>query len=90
MAFDWTGFLVKLATLAPTIVAGTVALKNEADTATKTQLAQDSLNLATGVSQALLSDDPLEKALATLASSITGAVINSTSQAHAASGKPAL
>lgn len=90
MAFNWSTFLISLASLAPTIVAGTAALEGEADTATKTQLATDSLNLATGLSQVLLSTDPQDQAFAAIASSLTGSVISATSLAHAKSGIPAL
>lgn len=90
MAFNFQNFLLTLAALAPTIIAGTVALKHEADTATKTQLATDSLNLATGLSEVLLSADPEDQMLAKIASALTGQVIQATSQAHAANGLPAL
>jgi hypothetical protein len=90
MAFSWKGFLVSLAALAPTIVAGTAALAGEASTATKVQLATDSLTLASGVSQALTNGNPEEQAIAALASQIAGATIVATSQAHAAAGLPTL
>jgi len=83
MAFSWSGFLVTLAALAPVIVAGTEQLAGEASTASKTQLATDSLNLATGLGEALTSSDPQDQALAALASQITASVINSTQAAHA-------
>lgn len=90
MSFNWKQFLVSLAALAPTIVAGTAQLSGEASTASKTQLATDSLNLATGVSQLLLSTNSDDQAIAGIASQITGSVITATSQAHAAQGLPTL
>lgn len=90
MSFNWKQFLVSLAALAPTIVAGTAQLSGEASTASKTQLATDSLNLATGVSQLLLSNNEDDQAIAGIASQITGSVITATSQAHAAQGLPTL
>jgi hypothetical protein len=83
MAFSWSGFLVTLAALAPVIVAGTEQLAGEASTASKTQLATDSLNLATGLGEALTSSDPEDQAIAALASQITASVINATQAAHA-------
>jgi hypothetical protein len=83
MAFSWSGFLVTLAAFAPVIVAGTEQLAGEASTASKTQLATDSLNLATGLGEALTSSDPQDQALAALASQITASVIKSTQAAHA-------
>lgn len=90
MSFSWKQFLFNLAALSPIIVAGTAQLAGEADTATKTKLATDSLNLATGVSGALTTGSPEAQAIAALASQITGAVITATSQAHAAAGLPTL
>ena len=83
MAFSWSGFLVTLAALAPVIVAGTEQLAGEASTASKTQLATDSLNLATGLGEALTSSEPEDQAFAALASQITASVINATQAAHA-------
>jgi hypothetical protein len=83
MAFSWSGFLVTLAALAPVIVAGTEQLAGEASTASKTQLATDSLNLATGLGEALTSSEPEDQAFAALASQITASVINATRAAHA-------
>lgn len=90
MSFNWKQFLVNLAALAPTLVAGTAALAGEASTATKTQLATDSANLATGVSQVLLTGNEEEQAVAGFASQITKSIITATSQAHAALGLPTL
>jgi hypothetical protein len=90
MSFNWKQFLASLAALAPTIVAGTAAIAGESSTASKVQLATDSLNLATGVSQAALSANAEDQAMAGFASQITGSIITATSQAHAAAGLPTL
>lgn len=90
MAFNWTNFLVTLGELTPVIVAGVGTLKSEETTATKTQLATDSLNLATGLSQALLAADPADQQLAAIASQLTASVITATSLAHSAAGLPSL
>lgn len=90
MAFNLKLFLLNLAALAPTIVAGTAALAGEASTVTKTQLATDSANLATGVAQALTAGNEQDQAIAAAASQITQSVITATSLAHAATGLPTL
>lgn len=75
MAFNWGSFLTSLAALAPVIVAGVEQIHVDASTETKAQLALDSLNLATGVSEAILSADPQDQAYAQDASAIAGSVI---------------
>jgi hypothetical protein len=90
MSFNWKQFLISLAALAPTIVAGTAALAGEAGTSSKIQLATDSANLATGVADVLTSGNDQEQAVAGFASQITKSIIIATSQAHAASGLPTL
>lgn len=74
--FSWSHFLVTLATIAPALVTGSLALADEAGTASKTQTASDALHLATGVTQALASDDPTVVETATTASSIIERIIS--------------
>lgn len=90
MSFNLKQFLVSLAALSPIIVAGTAEIASGSSTETKTQLANDSLNLATGVADALLSGDDNDQMLAGLASQITSSVITATSLIHAQQGLPTL
>lgn len=74
--FSWSHFLVTLATIAPALVTGSLALANEAGSAPNLQTASDALHLATGVTQALASDDPNVVAAAGSASSIIDGVLS--------------
>jgi hypothetical protein len=86
--FNWKSFLVKLAVLAEPIVVGSLQLKNETGKVSNTQLAADSLNLATGVSDALLSDDPNDKALGDAASQVTAQIIAGIAATHPSLNPP--
>jgi len=66
--------IVKLMGLAPVVVAGIESIHGEADSATKQQLAQDSLLLATGVAQAV---DPADAAVITPVAQGVSALIDS-------------
>jgi hypothetical protein len=86
---NWLQFLLKLVTLTPTIVAGVQNLTREAKTGTaKKTLATDSLNLATGLSQILLSDNPQEQQLAQIASTLVSQTIDAAVVDHKAAGTP--
>ena len=89
MSFDWKSFLVKLAVLSEPIVVGSLQLKNETGSVSNTQLANDSLNLATGVADALLSTNPQDVALANQASQVTATVIQGIAATHPALNPPA-
>lgn len=84
MAFNWKSFLIKLAVLAEPIAVGVMQLKNETGKVSNTQEANDSLNLATGISDALLSDDPNEVATANAASQLTAQLIAGIAATHPA------
>ena len=82
MKFNLKAFLLDLAEIGPSLLAGIFNLKNEASHATKTQLATDSLTLATGVATALTSANADEQADAQAASAIAQNVINVVAAAH--------
>jgi len=86
MAFSFKVFLEDLAIIGPSLISGVLSLKNETGSVSKIQLANDSLNLATGVATALTSQDVGEQAEAQAAAQVTQAVINSVATATA---KPA-
>lgn len=90
MAFNWKKFLVTLAALAPTIIAGTAQLAGESSTESKMKLATDSANLATGLGEALTAGNDQDQAVIAAASEITKSVLTATSLAHAAQGLPTL
>jgi len=76
MAFNWKSFLLSLAEVGPAAVEMALSIKGEVPTATKTQLATDSLHAATGVAEGLLSNDPADQANAQAAASIVQSYIN--------------
>lgn len=79
MAFNFKTFLLDMAELAPAIVGAIGNLKSEVSGVSKTQLAQDSLHVLTGVGVALLSSNPEEAQMAQYASSIVSASISAFS-----------
>lgn len=81
---NWSKFFLTLASIAPAIVVGSMALAKEAGSADKTTTASDALHLATGVTEALASDDPKIVSAAKTASSIIGSVITAI-QTHGTS-----
>ena len=82
MKFNLKAFLLDLAEIGPSLLAGIFSLKNEASHATKIQLATDSLSLATGVATALTSTNSNEQADAQAASAIAQNVIDVVAAAH--------
>ena len=82
MKFSLKQFFLDLAEIGPAIVSGILNLKNEATHASKTQLAKDSLSLATGIGVALTSQDVDQQADAQAASQIVGSVIDAVAQVH--------
>lgn len=75
MKFNLATFLLDLAQIAPPLIAGILALKNEVPGVSRTQLASDSLKLATGVTAALGHNDAAVVSDAQGASSIIDSVI---------------
>lgn len=69
--------ILKFVTLAPVVIAGIEQLHGEADSATKKQLAQDSLQLAAGVADVVIPGQaPITDAVATSVSQIIDSVVS--------------
>lgn len=86
---NWLSFLLKLVSLTPTIVAGVQTITDETkDGTTKKKMATDSLNLATGLSEVLLSDNPEDQQLAAVASTVVSQTIDAAVQDHKDAGTP--
>lgn len=75
--FSLQSFLIALAEIGPSLITGIMNLTHETGSVSKTQLASDSLHLATGVTAALASSDPVVVADAQVAQSIGNAVVSS-------------
>jgi hypothetical protein len=75
MGFNFATILEDVVSIGPAIYAAVMGLKSESSTATKVQLATDSLNVATGISQALLSTDPVTAQKAQVASNVAASII---------------
>jgi hypothetical protein len=76
MQFDWKAFSLKMITLAPIIVAGVEQIHGAtANGATKRDLAQGSLILASGIADQVLPDD--QKKIAAAVATAAGPLIDS-------------
>jgi hypothetical protein len=75
MKFNLKAFFLDLAEIAPSLIIGVINLKNEVGSTSKIQLATDSLTLATGVAEALTSNDPMVQGDAQVASAVVSNVI---------------
>lgn len=79
---QWGVFLTKLLTLAPGIVQGVEVLKAESDSASKKQVAMDSLLLATGIANYTdPADQGLIAPLSAVASGVIDAIVTGNNQA---------
>lgn len=81
MKFNLQTFFLDLASIAPGLITGVLALKNETGSVSKTQLASDSTKLALGVTAALGHSDPDVVNDATAASTIIDTVVQSIATA---------
>lgn len=89
MAFSWSSFLTKIEVIAVPLTLGIFQLKNEVGSVTNSQLASDSLNMATGVTEALGSSDPAVVAQAQAAQQVGLALIQGIMATHPAITPPA-
>ncbi|HEX3643302.1 MAG TPA: hypothetical protein VHV10_18610 [Ktedonobacteraceae bacterium] len=80
MAFNLKAFLLDIIEIAPALVSSVLQLKNETPGVSKTQLAADSLRLATGVSHALTSNDPVVQTEAAAASIIVDSIVHTVAK----------
>lgn len=88
---QWQALLGKLLTLAPGIVQGVEVLKAESDSASKKQLATDSLLLATGIANVTdPADQGLIGPLATAASGVIDAIVAANNEAGVFTHKSAV
>ena len=82
MAFNLKAFFLDLAEIAPSLIVGVLNLKNEVGSTSKIQLATDSLTLATGVAEALTSNDSVVQGDAQVASAVISNVIQAVALVH--------
>lgn len=75
MSFNLAAILEDVLALAPAIYQSVMGIKSESNTATKVQMATDALNAATGISTAVLSNDPTLQVQATAASQAASAIM---------------
>ena len=83
MKFNLKAFFLDLAEIAPSLIVGILNLKNEVGSTSKIQLATDSLTLATGVAEALTSNDPVVQGDAQVASAVVSNVIQAVASVTA-------
>lgn len=83
---NWTSILADIFKLVPYVVAGVNTVHAEKDSATKTQIAQDTLSIATQAATSILSGSNAVAAAA--ASSAVNAAIASVQSVHDAATGP--
>ena len=76
MAFNLKTVLLDIIEAAPAALEMAFKIKSESATASRTQLATDSLTAATGISEALLNGSPDEQQDAQVASQVAQGIIN--------------
>ena len=74
MKLDWSQILGGALKLVPYVVAGVNAIHTEASTATKTQMAQDALSIATQAAAQVLSPDD-DKIANIVSGAVNGAIV---------------
>jgi len=79
------GYLSKILSVAPAVVAGIEAIHGEKDTATKTQMAQDALGISSEVAQYVA---PQYQAQIAVANSMVASIIDGIQKLHQASKTP--
>jgi hypothetical protein len=80
---SFLSLFLKVLPLIPTVIAGVEQLHGEKDGATKKQMAQDALSLATGVASAAL---PAQAQAVQVVSAATSSIIDATVSAFNAAG----